>query len=183
MTSREVRGTSGKSGKLPENLWIAGKFHSERTVEVARELTGKFGELPGKSGNFAEARGSLTPFQQLAKFVSKIMRCITFTRAPTPQNKWHYSYIQKFLARIIYAMHKKSTLVGKPQGCSQSEFQLTNFFSCTEECGEVFGEKMLSYVSSGILSEEFPTKIHHFSLSKCPNFITLNFWDRSRVVH
>ena len=27
------------------------------------------------------------------------------------------------------------------RGCSQSEFQVTNFFSCSEECGEVLGDK------------------------------------------
>ena len=44
----------GKSGKLPGNLWIAAKFHSERTSgEVA-------GELLGKSRDMPEAGGSLT---------------------------------------------------------------------------------------------------------------------------
>ena len=61
LTSDKVWGASGelpgKSGKLPGNLWIAVKFHSERTSgEVA-------GELPGKSpGNF---RGSPGTFQKL----------------------------------------------------------------------------------------------------------------------
>ena len=36
---------------------------------------GKFGELSGKSGDFPEARGSLTPSQRLSKFVSKLKRC------------------------------------------------------------------------------------------------------------
>ena len=79
LTSREVRELPGKFGelpgkfgKLPGNLWIAVKFHSERTSgEVAEKLPGKFGELPGKSGDFPEARGSLIPSQRLAKFVSK----------------------------------------------------------------------------------------------------------------
>ena len=71
-TSGEVWGTSGRFGKLPGSLWIAVKFHSERTSgEVAEKLPGKFGELPGKSGDFPEARGSLTPSQRLAKIVSK----------------------------------------------------------------------------------------------------------------
>ena len=30
------------------------------------------------------------------------------------------------------------------RGYSQSEFQVTNFFSCSEECGEVFGDIFLS---------------------------------------
>ena len=52
----------GKFGKLPGNLRIAGRFHSERTSgEVAGKLPGKLGELPEKSGDFPEARGSLTP--------------------------------------------------------------------------------------------------------------------------
>ena len=80
LTSGEVGETSGKSGelpgrsgKLPGNLWIAVKFHSERTSgEVAEKLPGKFGELPGKSGDFPEARGSLTPSQRLSKSVSKL---------------------------------------------------------------------------------------------------------------
>ena len=43
----------GRSGKLPGNLWIAVKFHSERTSgQVAGELPGKSRELPGKSGTF-----------------------------------------------------------------------------------------------------------------------------------
>ena len=38
-----------------------------------RELPGKFAEkLPGKSRDFPEARGSLTPSQRLAKFVSNL---------------------------------------------------------------------------------------------------------------
>ena len=66
----------GKFGKLPGNLWIAVKFHSERTSgEVAEKLPGKFGELLGKSGDFPEARVSLTPSQWLAKIVSKISSC------------------------------------------------------------------------------------------------------------
>ena len=66
MTSGEVRELPGKFGELPGNLWIAVKFHSERTSgEVAEKLLGKLGELPGKSGD------SLTPSQPLAKFVSK----------------------------------------------------------------------------------------------------------------
>ena len=56
-----LRGTSGEvAGELPGNPWIAVKFHSERTSgEVAGELLGNFGELPGKSGDFPEARGCL----------------------------------------------------------------------------------------------------------------------------
>ena len=64
--------------KLPGNLWIAVKFHSERSFgEVARKLLGKFGELPQKSGDSPEARGSLTPSQRLAQFVSdKFQSCL-----------------------------------------------------------------------------------------------------------
>ena len=71
-TSGEVWGTSGKVWETSGNLWIAVKFHSERASgEVAEKLPGKFGELLGKSGDFPEALGNLTPSQRLAKFVSK----------------------------------------------------------------------------------------------------------------
>ena len=61
-TSGEVRATSGKSGKLPGNPCIAVNFPTERSSgEVAEKLPGKFGELPEKSGDSPEARGSLTP--------------------------------------------------------------------------------------------------------------------------
>ena len=65
LTSGELRGTSGEVRELLGNLWIAVKFHSERSSgEVA-------GELPGKSRDFSEARGSLNPSQRLANFVSR----------------------------------------------------------------------------------------------------------------
>ena len=70
-TSGEVRGTSGEVWETSGNPWIAVKFRRERTSgEVTEKLPRKFGELPGKSGDFPEARGSLTPSQRLAKFVS-----------------------------------------------------------------------------------------------------------------
>ena len=56
----------GKSGKLPGNPWIPVKFQSERK-EVAEKLPGNFW---GSPGDFPEARGSLTPSQRLAKFLS-----------------------------------------------------------------------------------------------------------------
>ena len=77
--SWEVRETSGEvpenfrgsPKELPGNLWMAVKFHSERTSgEVAGELSGKSGELLGEVLNFPEAQGSPTPSQRLAKFVS-----------------------------------------------------------------------------------------------------------------
>ena len=69
-------GLPGKFGKLPGNLWIAVKFHSERTSgEVAEKLLGKFGKVPGKSGDFPEARGSLTPSQRLAKICPQNLAC------------------------------------------------------------------------------------------------------------
>ena len=64
----------GKSGKLAGNPRIAVKFHSERTSgEVAEKLRGRFGELLGKSGDWPEARGSLTPSQRLETFVSNYL--------------------------------------------------------------------------------------------------------------
>ena len=72
------RGSPGLPGELQGNPWIAVKFHSGRTSgEVAEKLPGKFGELLGKSGDFPEARGSLTPFQRLAKFASNKERAKT----------------------------------------------------------------------------------------------------------
>ena len=66
------RGSPAKSlGNFRGNPWIAVKFHSERTSgEVAEKLPGRFGELLGKSGDFPETQGSLTPSQRLAKLVS-----------------------------------------------------------------------------------------------------------------
>ena len=70
-TSGEVWGTYGEVWETSGDLWIAVKFHSERTSgEVAEKLPGEVRELPGKSGDFPEARGSLTPSQRLAKLVS-----------------------------------------------------------------------------------------------------------------
>ena len=41
----------GKFGELPGNLWIAGRFHSERiSGEVAEKLPGKSGDFPRSSG-------------------------------------------------------------------------------------------------------------------------------------
>ena len=69
-TSREVRGTSREVWETSGEPLVTVKFHSERTSgEVAEKLPGKFGELPGKSGGFPEAPGSLTPSQRLAKFI------------------------------------------------------------------------------------------------------------------
>ena len=63
----------GKFGKLPGNLWIAVKCHSERTSgEVAENFRGSSGNFQGSPGNFREARGRLTPYQRLAKFVCKL---------------------------------------------------------------------------------------------------------------
>ena len=63
-TSGEVWETSGEVWETSGNLWIAVKFHSERTSgEVAENFRGSSGELPGKSGDFPEARGRLTPSQ------------------------------------------------------------------------------------------------------------------------
>ena len=61
-TSGEVWGISGEVWETSGEPPVADRFHSERTSgEVAEKLPGKFGELPEKSGDFREARGSLTP--------------------------------------------------------------------------------------------------------------------------
>ena len=58
-TSGQVRGTSRKSGKLAGNLWIAVKFHRERTSgEVAGELRGKFGNFRDSPGTFQKLGGA-----------------------------------------------------------------------------------------------------------------------------
>ena len=75
LTSGEVRGTSGEVWETSGEPLVTVKLHSERTSrEVAEKPPGKFGELPGKSGGFPEARGSLTPSQRLAKFISNSKR-------------------------------------------------------------------------------------------------------------
>ena len=78
-TEADLQGSAGNFwgslGNFRGNLWIAVTFHSERTSgEVAKKPLRKFGELPGKSGDFPEARGSLTPSQRLAKFVSSFLQ-------------------------------------------------------------------------------------------------------------
>ena len=89
---RESLCESGEGVRLPrERRWPPGKSRNFRgslgnfrgssgllLSSTVRELpgkspktSGKFGELLGKSGDFPEARGSLTPYQWLAKCVSK----------------------------------------------------------------------------------------------------------------
>ena len=73
-TSGKFGELPGKFGKLPGNLWIAVKFHSERTSGGSRgKLSGRSGNFQGSLGNFPEARGSMTPYQRLAKFVSNFL--------------------------------------------------------------------------------------------------------------
>ena len=68
LTSGKVRGTSGQiwetSVEPLDCCWVPQR-------ENFRGSRRKFGELQGKSGNFPEARGSLTPSQRLIKIVSK----------------------------------------------------------------------------------------------------------------
>ena len=78
-TSVEVRGiVQGTSGEVLEtsgNPWIGLKIYNERCFgEVAEELPGKFRENSGRSRDFPEARGSLTPSQRHAKIVSNSQR-------------------------------------------------------------------------------------------------------------
>ena len=84
-TSGEVWGTSRESGKLPGGH--TGLLLSSTVRELPGKspgnLRGKFGELPGKSGDFREARGSLTPSQRLAKFGSKV--CEPFSPLQLPK--------------------------------------------------------------------------------------------------
>ena len=66
-TSGEVWGTSGEvwetSGE-PLDCCYVPQWENYRGSR--RKLPGKFGELPGNSGDFSEARGILTPYQRLA---------------------------------------------------------------------------------------------------------------------
>ena len=43
-------------------------------------------------------------------------------------------YVSKCNVSVIIKLFRR--------GCSQSELQVTNVFSCSEECGEVFGDKI-----------------------------------------
>ena len=66
--------SSGKSGELLGNLWIALNIHSERSSwEVARELLGKFGEILGlgSRGSFQKGWRSVSSSQRQATCVSK----------------------------------------------------------------------------------------------------------------
>ena len=81
LTSGEVRELPGKFGelpgkfgKLPGNLWklLLSSTVRELPGKSPKNFRGSSGELPGKSGDFPEAWGSLTPFQRLAKFISKL---------------------------------------------------------------------------------------------------------------
>ena len=47
------------------------------------------------------------------------------------------------------------------RGCSQSEFLVTNFFTCSGECGEVFTDKFKANFPEEKLAEHLPPKIHH----------------------
>ena len=88
------RGSLGNllSSTLPGKFRKPVKFHSERTSgEVAEKLMGKFGKLPGKSANFPEARGSLTPSQRLAKSVCNFGASIRMA-FDWRLNAWH-SYV------------------------------------------------------------------------------------------
>ena len=52
--------------------WIAVKFHSERTSgEVAEKLLGKFGELPGESGDFQKLGVARLPLSDSAPALYK----------------------------------------------------------------------------------------------------------------
>ena len=79
----DLRGSPGNFRGSPGNFWGSpGNFRGtsglllsstvrERPGKSPGKLPGKLGELPGKSRDFPEAWGSLTPSQRLAKFVSK----------------------------------------------------------------------------------------------------------------
>ena len=63
--------SGGTSGLL---LRLTVKLHSENFRGSRRGTSGKSGELPGKSGDFPQARGSPTPSHRLAELVSNHRR-------------------------------------------------------------------------------------------------------------
>ena len=89
------------------------EFHSERTSgEVAEKLPGKSGELPGKSGDFPEAQGSLTPSQQLAKFVSKYFFRIANVIPPLLRVRRGIEVPKRFSSTCVDAFPSESLLAG-----------------------------------------------------------------------
>ena len=69
LTSGEVRGTSGEVRGTSGEVW---ETSGELFGSTVRELPGKSPKTSGEvRGTSREARGSLTPSQRLAKFVSK----------------------------------------------------------------------------------------------------------------
>ena len=66
------------------------------------------------------------------------------------------------------------------QGRSQSELQVTNFFSRGEECGEVLGDKF-AYVSRERMTDILPPKSTTFFTPNISNFHHLELRDRSCV--
>ena len=84
--SAEVGELPGTSGKLPENLWIVVKFHSERTSgEVAGNFRGSSGNFWGSPGTFFQKLGgawlppsdspNLPPMVMLSKYSSELFCC------------------------------------------------------------------------------------------------------------
>ena len=69
-TSGEVWGTSGEVWETSGEPLDCCLVPQGENFRGSRRKTS--GEVPGKSGDFPEARGSLSPSQRLAKFVSKL---------------------------------------------------------------------------------------------------------------
>ena len=75
-TSGEVSQTSGKFGKLPGNLRIAVKFHSERTSgEVAENFRGSSGNFRGSPRSSGEP-DSLPATRQICLQIRATQTCI-----------------------------------------------------------------------------------------------------------
>ena len=112
-TSGEVRETSGEPLECLVPQW--GKFRGSRrktSGEVAEKLPGKFAELLGKSGDFPEARGSLTPFQRLAKFVSTPL-------GRSPKHRMH-----RWRSAAFSRTHQELKGAKAPQVCCSNDSQL-----------------------------------------------------------
>ena len=121
LTSGEVRETSGEVRGTSREVWETSRelldcckvpqwenlrgSRRKTSGEVAEKLPEKFGELPGKSGDFPEARGSLTPSQRLAKFVSNNWEAVGPPNAPLNEHS--------HALRIFWGFFLEVTVKGK----------------------------------------------------------------------
>ena len=132
-----VRGPLRNSKKLPSNSHRRGLQYQKRTKRNATRGTSKR-KAPNRDGN--------TPF---SRPLSKEK-----TSSETLRNE--VGTLKKGLSGAT--IRSKRFCAKLRQGCSQSEFQLTNFFSRSEDCDDVFGNNFDAYFSWGKLTENLPPK-------------------------